>query len=144
MLRHALAAFLLAVGTTAGNGAGAWLDPKHQSDESPLAGMRFVAESPPHHLTLVGTDDGKTWYTLKGTCSGPSMTKIMFDFSPKGGPKDLTGTYSANRKVRPLPSHPTHLIPYPHTQPNTSELTPSPAAGESESCAATPPLALRT
>merc|ERR1712070_317798 len=100
MLRHALAAFLLAVGTTAGNGAGAWLDPKHQSDESPLAGMRFVAESPPHHLTLVGTDDGKTWYTLKGTCSGPSMTKIMFDFSPKGGPKDLTGTYSANRKAQ--------------------------------------------
>jgi len=43
---------------------------------------------------MIGTDDGSSWWMLKGSCSGPRMTQISFDFSSKGGPPDLTGTWS--------------------------------------------------
>lgn len=75
--------------------AGFWIDPNHHCDlcEPSLIGTRFVAEFPPHKLTMVGTDDGVSWWALEGTCSGPNMTHINFDFSPKGGPKDLVGIW---------------------------------------------------
>lgn len=91
-----VAATVLIAGTSA-HGAGAWRDPRHYVDDFSLAGLRFVAEDPPHTLTMVGTDDGKQWWTLQGTCSGPGMTVIRFDFSPKGGPADVEGTWARNR-----------------------------------------------
>ena len=40
-----------------GKGAGAWLDAHHYKPGS-FAGLRFIAEDPPHVLNVVGTDDG--------------------------------------------------------------------------------------
>jgi len=77
------------------HGAGVWKDPNHYVGDHSLAGLRFVSESPPHTLRLVGTDDGTTWFALRGTCSGRGMTVIKFDFSRKGGPKELAGTWAS-------------------------------------------------
>ena len=73
---------------------GAYSDPKHYVSSDSWAGLRFIAEGPPHVLTLTGTDDGQRWFTLKGTCSGSGMSVITFDFSPKGGPSNAVGTAS--------------------------------------------------
>lgn len=76
---------------------GAYIDSQHYIDSSSFAGMRYIAEgvgSEKHVLKMVGSDDGKTWWTLQGTCSGPGMATITFDFSPKGGPSSLVGTAS--------------------------------------------------
>jgi len=76
---------------------GAYIDLKHYKDSKSFAGMRFIAEgghSPKHKLTMVGTDDGETWFTLLGSCSGKGMQDISFDFSPKGGPEKLDGVAS--------------------------------------------------
>ena len=43
------------------HGAGVWKDPHHYVSDSSLAGLRFISESPPHVLSLIGTDDGSTW-----------------------------------------------------------------------------------
>mmetsp|Transcript_50958 Transcript_50958/g.84464 ORF Transcript_50958/g.84464 Transcript_50958/m.84464 type:complete len:121 (+) Transcript_50958:79-441(+) len=71
---------------------GAYVDPKHYMGTESFAGLRFISEGPPHALTLIGTDDGNHWFTLMGTCSGPGMATITFDFSSKGGPAKLVGT----------------------------------------------------
>ena len=81
------------------HGAGVWKDPHHYVSDSSLAGLRFISESPPHVLNVIGTDDGKTWWALKGTCSGKGMTVISIDFSPKGGPSDATGTWAAGETI---------------------------------------------
>lgn len=75
--------------------AGFFKDPNHYQPGS-WAGLRAIAEFPPHVLTMVGSDDGTTQnlWSLVGTCSGAEMTEINFDFSPKGGPAKLTGTWS--------------------------------------------------
>jgi len=94
---------LLYLHEVAAHGQGAWLDPQHADDSTPLAGMRYIAEQPPHHLTLVGTDDGRHWFSLTGFCvHGPNgvaskdglMTRMHFDFTPKGGPADLEGFWA--------------------------------------------------
>ena len=49
---------LIAIAAQAmGKGAGAWLDAHHYKPGS-FAGLRFIAEDPPHVLNVVGTDDG--------------------------------------------------------------------------------------
>jgi len=77
------------------HGSGAWKDLKHydESVEGGFKGMRYVSEGPPHTLTLVGSDDGLTWFSVKGWCSGDKMTDIHFDFSPKGGPADASAKW---------------------------------------------------
>ena len=51
-------ALLLSIAAQAmGKGAGAWLDAHHYKPGS-FAGLRFIAEDPPHVLNVVGTDDG--------------------------------------------------------------------------------------
>ena len=50
---------LLAIAAQAmGKGAGAWLDAHHYQGPASYAGLRFIAEDPPHVLNVVGTDDG--------------------------------------------------------------------------------------
>ena len=71
-----------------------WKDPNHYVSDNSLAGLRFISEGPPHTLKAVGTDDGTTWWAISGKCSGPAMTVITLDFSPKGGPKDVTASYT--------------------------------------------------
>jgi hypothetical protein len=91
---RALASLALLVAHADAHGSGVWRDPNHYVNDESLAGLRFVAEFPAHVLTMIGTDDGSSWWMLKGSCSGPRMTQISFDFSSKGGPPDLTGTWS--------------------------------------------------
>ena len=88
------ALLFLFVAQAEAHGAGVWKDPGHYASDVSLAGTRYVAEYPPHVLTMVGTDDGANWWKLVGYCSGEGMTEIHFDFSPKGGPADLMGTWS--------------------------------------------------
>lgn len=80
-----------------GHGSGAWKDPNHYDPAVPMKGMRFVSETT-HSLTMVGSDDGSTWWSLKGFCTSPEegypMTLIHFDFTSKGGPADLVGVWA--------------------------------------------------
>lgn len=75
------------------HGSGAWKDPSHYDENIPFKGMRYISETT-HKLTMVGSDDGKSWWSLVGYCDGSGMTNIHFDFSPKGGPADLTGKWA--------------------------------------------------
>ena len=52
-----LALLLSIAAQVMGKGAGAWLDAHHYKPGS-FAGLRFIAEDPPHVLNVVGTDDG--------------------------------------------------------------------------------------
>ena len=80
------------------HGSGAWKDLNHYKGSDSFAGMRYVSEGPPHKLTMVGSDDGESWWSLTGFCDGGDMTNIHFDFSSKGGPKDLTGKWAKDDK----------------------------------------------
>ena len=82
-------AFLL---DAADDHTGVFFDP-HHFKVGTFRGMRFIAEDPPHVLKMVGSDDGTFWF-LEGFCTGPKMTSIHFDFSPKGGPKELVGKWA--------------------------------------------------
>jgi len=75
---------------------GVFVDPHHFEGGSSWAGLRFVAEFPDHVLKMVGADvaDSTAFWYLEGKCTGPEMTDIHFDFAPKGGPADLTGTWA--------------------------------------------------
>jgi hypothetical protein len=42
-------------------------------------GTYYIAEFPPHKLTIVGTDDGMDWWTLTGVCRGKTMSDIVFE-----------------------------------------------------------------
>ena len=92
---YARATTLLAlIARASAHGAGAWKDPNHYVSDSSLAGLRFISEKPAHTLNVVGTDDGTTWWSIKGSCSGKGMTQLKFDFSPKGGPSDASATWA--------------------------------------------------
>ena len=82
--------------TALAKGSGVWTDPNHYTGTG-FAGIRIVAEDPPHVLKLVGTDDGVSWFSLTGSCSGDGMRTIQLDFSPKGGPADLTGAWASSQ-----------------------------------------------
>jgi len=96
-LNSAMIIATLLVGVEA-HGAGVWRDPNHYVDGNSLAGLRFVAEFPAHVLTMIGTEDGAGWWMIKGTCSGPGMTEINFDFSSKGGPADRKGAWAEDEE----------------------------------------------
>ena len=85
---------LALIARASAHGAGAWKDPNHYVSDSSLAGLRFISEKPAHTLNVVGTDDGTTWWSIKGSCSGKGMTQLKFDFSPKGGPSDASATWA--------------------------------------------------
>jgi len=95
MSRSLIIVAIIAMATpgASAHGSGAWSDPGHTKEGKDHAGVRYIAESPPHVLTMVGSDDGSSWWSLKGWCDGDDMTNIHFDFSPKGGPKDLVGKW---------------------------------------------------
>ena len=60
-MKLCLGLIALSLASVAAHGAGVWTDPNHALGDGSLAGLRFVAESPPHVLTLVSTDNGVDW-----------------------------------------------------------------------------------
>ena len=63
-MKLCLGLIALSLASVAAHGAGVWTDPNHALGDGSLAGLRFVAESPPHVLTLVSTDNGVDWCML--------------------------------------------------------------------------------
>jgi hypothetical protein len=55
-------------------------------------------------VTLVGSDDGKAFWTLKGDAAGGG-TKVSIDFSPKGGPKGLEASWDGAKLTFPDGNH---------------------------------------
>ena len=94
-MRTLAALCALVVHVVDAHGSGAWKDLHHYDPASPggFAGMRYVSEGPPHHLVMVGSDDGLTWWSVTGWCSGADMTSIHFDFSSKGGPANAVAKW---------------------------------------------------
>ena len=76
--------------------AGVFIDPGHYVGAGEWTGLRIIAEFPAHVLKMVGADvaDPTRFWYLEGKCTGDDMSSIHFDFSPKGGPADLTGTWA--------------------------------------------------
>ena len=74
---------------------GFFLDVKHHVPGS-WKGVRILSDangdSPGSALTLVGTDDGETFWVLEGKRMGADG--VQLDFSPKGGPPDLLASWS--------------------------------------------------
>ena len=82
-------------------GHGLFIDPEHFVPGS-FAGVRVIAEVPQHTLHMVGSDDGKTWWYLQGIChdvTDNNKPMFRFDFSPKGGPSDLTASWDHKTKI---------------------------------------------
>lgn len=81
---------------------GFYLDPNHYKGDS-YAGTRMIADHPSYgtaeEITMVGSDDGRTFWTLSGHFTDVGKGHLVVDFSAKGGPKDLTGTYSTEHGV---------------------------------------------
>jgi hypothetical protein len=77
---------------------GFFTDPNHAKPGS-FAGTRLISEEvgdiPGTKLTLVGSDDGFSFWSLTGTWTDRASGKLTVDFSPKGGPSGLTGSYSS-------------------------------------------------
>lgn len=83
--------------------AGPFVDPKHFEGRHSWAGIRVIAEDPPHVLKLVGFNENfprstdptvmTQGFFLRGSCTDPHMSQIHFDFSPAGGPAQLTGVH---------------------------------------------------
>jgi len=61
---------------------------------------RFAREGA-RGLRLVGSDDGIRFWTLSGSvledARGDGQLRVVVDFSPKGGPKDLPGAWDGER-----------------------------------------------
>ena len=65
--------------------AGVYTDPMHPGC------TRKVTLIGTNKVLVEGADEDKKAYKLKGTYEGKT---VVIDFSPKGGPKDVTATYS--------------------------------------------------
>lgn len=76
---------------------GFYEDPNHIKRHS-WAGTRMISDAEGSTegdgLTLIGSDDGASFWMLKGKYTSKADGKITVDFSPKGGPSGLSGTVS--------------------------------------------------
>ena len=86
--------------STSGNSGigGFYKDPNHYK-EGTLTGTRMISDqfgnaASDDKITLIGSDDGAEFWTLNGTWSDRTTGSFVVDFSPKGGPSDLSATYS--------------------------------------------------
>merc|ERR1712166_390430 len=79
---------------------GEFTDPNHYvSGAGSFAGTRMIsdnfAEKTTRRITLIGSDDGVNFWTLFGHWINPAEGKMEVDFSPKGGPSSLKGTFTS-------------------------------------------------
>eukprot|EP00933_Yihiella_yeosuensis_P050374 TRINITY_DN48172_c0_g1_i1.p1 TRINITY_DN48172_c0_g1~~TRINITY_DN48172_c0_g1_i1.p1 ORF type:complete len:233 (+),score=52.82 TRINITY_DN48172_c0_g1_i1:77-775(+) len=86
-----------ALGKSADAGIGGYYqDPNHIKRHS-WAGTRMISDAEGDKegdgLTLIGSDDGSNFWMLKGKFTDKAQNKLVVDFSPKGGPKELAGTF---------------------------------------------------
>ncbi|CAE8729057.1 unnamed protein product [Polarella glacialis] len=102
MLRVVLAAALTSAAAAAHCDFGGYFrDPNHYKEGS-FAGSRFVTsrtgDKEGNAITLIGSDDGKNFWTLHGK-QDQTRCAITVDFSPKGGPSNLSGRYESQTKA---------------------------------------------
>ena len=92
---------LIAEPSAAGELQGVFADHKEYSpNANSFAGLRFISDASPNGaessgnaVTLIGCDDGVSFWLLSGVKRAGGSLRI--DFSPKGGPPDLTTNWDA-------------------------------------------------
>lgn len=64
-----------------------------------FAGIRFITNVLGMHavdeIVVVGSDDGKEIWSLKGKFLNRETGELTIDFAPKGGPADVNGVYNS-------------------------------------------------
>lgn len=77
---------------------GFYVDPNHYSGDT-YAGTRMIADHPAHgtaeEITMVGSDDGRNFWTVNGRFTSVSKGELVLDLSTKGGPKSLSGKFDS-------------------------------------------------
>jgi len=77
--------------------SGFYQDPNHLKKRS-WAGTRMISDAEGDKasdgLTLIGSDDGSHFWMLKGKYTSRDDGAFVVDFSPKGGPSDLSGKFA--------------------------------------------------
>merc|ERR1712137_1526948 len=75
---------------------GIYQDPNHYLKNS-VIGTRMISDkmgdTVSNSITLIGSDDDGAFWTLNGHFTSREDGRILVNFSPKGGPSDLAGTY---------------------------------------------------
>lgn len=71
---------------------GLYGDPNHYCKGS-FVGMRIISPLPGYGFIIVGTDDGRCFWTVTGNFTSKAKRALVVDFSPKGGPQNACGTY---------------------------------------------------
>ena len=82
---------------------GEYVDPNHFVEGScSFGGTRMISDQFgdvfTNLITVLGTDDGSEFWTLRGEWIDKSNGELFVDFSPKGGPKALSGIFSVGAK----------------------------------------------
>jgi len=73
-------------------------DPNHYKGQN-LAGTRIISDTNGQKsgsvIWVAGSDDGSTFWAVPGKWEDKSASKLMVDFSSKGGPADFKGDVSS-------------------------------------------------
>lgn len=67
------------------NIGGFYIDPNHYSEDGSFAGTRMVTDFG-GSITIIGSDDGISWWKVNGEYIDESTGKMSIDFTVKGGP----------------------------------------------------------
>jgi len=84
--------------TAGSNAGGLYTDPGHYKAGT-FAGTRMLSsgDASGGALAVVGSNDGATFWSVPGRFGDKAGRKLVVDFSPRGGPLDLLGAYSAGK-----------------------------------------------
>lgn len=76
---------------------GFFTDPNHY-EEGTLSGTRMISDivgdASTDAVTLIGSDDGDSFWTVSGVFTDKVAGAMVVDFSPKGGPASFTATFA--------------------------------------------------
>jgi hypothetical protein len=59
-----------------GTGCGFAAPTRHYKGPDSFAGLRYVSEQPAHTLTIVGTDDGTTWWVARAATMAACLSAL--------------------------------------------------------------------